>query len=420
MRSIFRSRRSEVPRWFSQYVMELNPFCPLFTSIKIVTFCQDWIANNVTPPKEVVGSLAIQMNQRALDQERVCAFSLLFSCSIVQPVSRLDTRGRWRKQNERKSEPIGLLKNWTNRYKQMRSVNSWPKNNSTKLGNGPIQRLPKFLSWEKETFKSLPKCLVMKSRSTVLDSTLSACFILGVVNLPPFFFPFSFHWFSPQAGLGIVYTADPIVDEIVSMSPLELYIVTFESQYYTTTQGRKKLKQVEQEIQRLSTVRHPKLLSVYAVKLHIPHSSGPPQLMVLSEQLPALTLHDLLEDSECLREDRVSVCMFFFSWISLTHYSLGLPESDFDGTECNSHNRFRSQRYPWSSALCSLCWCLLLLTGINARCVGLVSSDSAGQSKVIKLGKVAYHTRLLDLHRSDSFGPHTPIVPDEYQVPEAW
>jgi eukaryotic translation initiation factor 2-alpha kinase 4 len=39
----------------------------------------------------------------------------------------------------------------------------------------------------------------------------------------------------------------------------------------------------------------------------------------------------------------------------------------------------------------------------------------------IKLNKVAYHTRLPDLHRSNSFGPHTtPIVQDEYQVPEAW
>jgi translation initiation factor 2-alpha kinase 4 len=121
------------------------------------------------------------------------------------------------------------------------------------------------------------------------------------------------------------------------MSPLELYVVTFESQYYTTSQGRKKLKQVEQEIQRLSTVRHTKLLSVYAVKLHIPHSSGPPQLMVLSEQLPLLTLYDVLEDSECLRGDRVTVCSFVhFGFFSLT-IVLGLPQSDFDSTECHSH-----------------------------------------------------------------------------------
>ena len=109
------------------------------------------------------------------------------------------------------------------------------------------------------------------------------------------------------------------------------------------------MKQVEQEIQKLSTVRHTKLLTVYAVKLHMPHSSGPPQLMVLAEQLPALTLHDVLEDSEFLREDRVSVCFvslsFFFFDFFLLSVVLGLPQSDFDSTECDSHNRLRSQRY---------------------------------------------------------------------------
>ena len=75
------------------------------------------------------------------------------------------------------------------------------------------------------------------------------------------------------------------------------------------------MKQVEQEIQRLTTVRHPKLITVFAVKLYMPHSSGPPQLMILSEQLPALTLHDVLEDSEFLREDRVSVCFFLLFFI---------------------------------------------------------------------------------------------------------
>ena len=126
----------------------------------------------------------------------------------------------------------------------------------------------------------------------------------------PFFF--SLKSLSTQAGLGIVYTVDPVVDDIVSTSPLGLYVVTFESQYYTTTQGRKKLKQVKKEIQKLATVQHPKLITVFAVKLYMPHSTGLPQLTVLSEQLPALTLHDVLEESEVLREDWVSVCFFLF------------------------------------------------------------------------------------------------------------
>ena len=47
--------------------------------VKIVTFCQDWIVSNLTPPEEVLGSLAVQMNQCVLDQERVRTFTLSFS-----------------------------------------------------------------------------------------------------------------------------------------------------------------------------------------------------------------------------------------------------------------------------------------------------------------------------------------------------
>lgn len=126
--------------------------------------------------------------------------------------------------------------------------------------------------------------------------------------------------------LGTVYMADPVCDDISTTLPLEVYIVTFNSQYYTTSQGknattphtrllskpvrfvgRKKLKQVETEIQRLTAIRHSNLLSVFAVKLNMPHSSGPPQLIVLSEQGPALSLQDVLEDCESLREERASV-----------------------------------------------------------------------------------------------------------------
>ena len=71
--------------------------------------------------------------------------------------------------------------------------------------------------------------------------------------------------------------------------------------------GRKKLKQLEAEIQRVISVRHDNLLSIYAVKLTTPQSSGPPRLAILMEQRPALTLRDVLEDCEALREERATV-----------------------------------------------------------------------------------------------------------------
>lgn len=55
------------------------------------------------------------------------------------------------------------------------------------------------------------------------------------------------------------------------------------------------------------SVRHDNLLSIYAVKLTTPQSSGPPRLAILMEQRPALTLRDVLEDCEALREERATV-----------------------------------------------------------------------------------------------------------------
>ena len=43
--------------------------------LDIVTFAQEWLEAHATPRPEVVGSLAMQMNQRALDEEKVS-----FSC----------------------------------------------------------------------------------------------------------------------------------------------------------------------------------------------------------------------------------------------------------------------------------------------------------------------------------------------------
>jgi eukaryotic translation initiation factor 2-alpha kinase 4 len=43
-----------------------------------VTFTQEWISDNVSPPIEVPGSLATEMKKRASDEERV-SYSCLVS-----------------------------------------------------------------------------------------------------------------------------------------------------------------------------------------------------------------------------------------------------------------------------------------------------------------------------------------------------
>lgn len=121
----------------------------------------------------------------------------------------------------------------------------------------------------------------------------------------------------------MTYLADPLCDDVHATLPLEVHTIEFNSEYYASSQGnhidpspvwltiyvhtgKKKLAQLEAEIQHLMKVHHPNLLSVLAVKLSF-HHLGRPRLTILSEQRPALTLQDVLEDCDSLREDRASV-----------------------------------------------------------------------------------------------------------------
>ena len=72
--------------------------------------------------------------------------------------------------------------------------------------------------------------------------------------------------------------------------------------------GKKKLKQVEDELKKLMRIRHDNLLSVFAVKLSSAYSEHDhPRLSILLEQRPSLSLYDVLEDCNFLREDRALV-----------------------------------------------------------------------------------------------------------------
>ena len=65
----------------------------------------------------------------------------------------------------------------------------------------------------------------------------------------------------------------------------------------------------------------------------------------------------------------------------------------------------------------------LVHRGITPRWIGLASRENPSQPKMIKLCRVAFFTRLLDLHRSNSFGESTPLpveVLQELSVPEGW
>jgi len=60
----------------------------------------------------------------------------------------------------------------------------------------------------------------------------------------------------------------------------------------------------------MTKIRHDNLLSIFAVKLSPAYSEHDyPRLSILLEQRPSLSLHDVLEDCDFLREDRTLVCL---------------------------------------------------------------------------------------------------------------
>ena len=79
--------------------------------------------------------------------------------------------------------------------------------------------------------------------------------------------------------------------------------------------GKKKLREVEKEIWRLTELRHPNLIRVYSAKLEScsSHPSGGDgmRLAILLEQAPPTTLRDVLQYCSDLKPDRARVSFVF-------------------------------------------------------------------------------------------------------------
>jgi eukaryotic translation initiation factor 2-alpha kinase 4 len=63
---------------------------------------------------------------------------------------------------------------------------------------------------------------------------------------------------------------------------------------------------------------------------------------------------------------------------------------------------------------------LTLTIGLSLHSIGLSSRERLGQSKLVKLLKVSYYVKLLDLHRSNPFGPKSLPALDSTSLPESW
>lgn len=168
--------------------------------------------------------------------------------------------------------------------------------------------------------------------------------------------------------------------------------------------GRKKLRQLLAEIQRLIPIRHSNLLAVLGAKLVVPHSSGPSKFIILCEGRPRVTLQDVLEDCERLREDRATV---------------RLPNNPVLTILLTFLKEYLAQIL---SALNAIHTCELVHRGLIPKWIALAPPERPGESKTVKIFKTAYHTKLLDMHRSDPFGPDVPpsCNGDDTQLPDGW
>ncbi|KAH9956146.1 hypothetical protein BC827DRAFT_1139950 [Russula dissimulans] len=312
---------------------------------QVITAAQDWIAANITPPVEVVGSLASEMIKRALEEEQA---------------KKRREEAEAREEAERKRLFAEALNEQMQADAHRHQIER-ERQRARHRAQSDATEVP-------EVADDIP--------TQTFDREI-------IVNELHFRAVRLFH---PRHDcLGTTYQAEPICDDVTATLPLEVHLVTFDTHYYTTHQGRKKLKLVQEEVQRLIGVRHENVIRVYAVRLTLPQSSGAPQLAVLMEQKPQLTLHDLLEDCETLREERASSY--------LTQILTGLNEVHAAD---------------------------LLHRGITLHSIGLSSHKRSGQSKLVKLLKTSYYIKLLDLHRSNPFG-HKPLPSlDLGTLPESW
>ncbi|KII86233.1 hypothetical protein PLICRDRAFT_114396 [Plicaturopsis crispa FD-325 SS-3] len=312
---------------------------------EIITFAQTWLEENVALATEAPGSLAMQMSQRAMDEERA-----------KEEREALERQQEYERQNraalQLQEQVLADTQRQQNAKTQLYKARKRAESDATAV--------PSAGDTPTETFNEELEVAGVRFRSVKIFHPREEC-------------------------LGTTYLADPVCDDVHATLPLELFMVTFESPYYSGSGGRAKLQDLEVELQKLTSVRHENLLRTFAVKLSTPNSSSPPRLVILSEQRPSLSLQDVLQDCESLREDRA--CDYIAQILS---------------------------------ALNAIHAAGIIHRGVYPRCIGLAPRGLNTNSKLVKLGKAGYYVRLLDMHKSNPLGTRVSQSVDETLIPDSW
>jgi hypothetical protein len=144
--------------------------------------------------------------------------------------------------DERRKRPKGSLswqlnvpKNFRDRFRLMRRGICSPKRCSIRLpGEGRSPMLLKFPRQETLSRSPFP----MKSNSGEYVSMQSRCFIREKVSLGLYLYLLLNTHLVEEECLGMTYLADPLCDDVNATLPLEVHTISFNSDYYTTTQGQ--------------------------------------------------------------------------------------------------------------------------------------------------------------------------------------
>jgi hypothetical protein len=99
-------RRIKAKRWYFRFVSpfrKMNWNSSHLLLLKVITFAQEWIKNNVTPPK--AGSLAAEMNKRASEEEKV-RLKIRYGSAYISSSRRPERNG---KREELRRNAFALL-----------------------------------------------------------------------------------------------------------------------------------------------------------------------------------------------------------------------------------------------------------------------------------------------------------------------
>ncbi|KAJ7749951.1 hypothetical protein B0H16DRAFT_1675473 [Mycena metata] len=441
---------------------------------QIVSFAQDWLAAHVVPPVDIPGSLANQMTQRALEEERIRKHNAALAASQESALAA-----------QRAAELEAAVRADAQRLAEIKS-------NTTKALHRARGRAATLLPSD---FDTNTDSGFIGFENAGADATFTFAEPIQVDGV---------HFrtvrlFQPvRERLGVVWSAQAVVvpaalsqDGDVDPSaldaldakaksvttPLQLFVVTFGggsntntstsaegegegARYYGhTAQGRKKLRGVEGEVRRLIGIGSPTnaanaastvagsatstshardgnanhLQRVFGVRLTFPpHAHGHSDSHTsLSGLVPVAGERGT---DETAGAPQLSIL--------LEAYPGALSLRDVL-EECEGVREGRAVEYLVQilSGLHALHAVDLVHRGITADCIALCRAPSLPSRspnlshnntnntntntsrKIVKLTKPAFYTRLLDLHRSNPFAPDwngNGFESEEERVPEAW